>query len=236
MLMLVDGYPMSATAVSLRKSRAASFWQSTIGKKAVMAVTGAMMFLFIIGHLLGNLLVFAGRSRINAYAQFLHFDATLLWIVRSVLIIAVILHIIATVQLGVRNKRARPVAYSRREAINSSYASRTMYWSGPIVLAFIIFHLLQFTAGYIHPEATFIADDVYHNLVTGFRVWWVSAWYIFAIILLGFHLHHGLWSMFQSVGLAHPLHTLLLKKAALVIAILIVVGYISIPISIMLGS
>ena len=226
---------MNASAVSLRQNRTTSFWQSTNGKKVVMAVSGAIMFLFIIGHLLGNLLVFAGRETINAYAQFLHFDATLLWIVRGILIIAIILHIVATVQLALRNKRARPIGYSRRQAINSSYASRTMYWSGPIVLAFIIFHLLQFTAGTIHPETTFIPGDVYHNLVTGFRVWWVSAWYIFAIILLGFHLRHGLWSMFQSVGLAHPRHTPALKKAAFVIAVLIVLGYISIPIGIMLG-
>ncbi len=225
---------MSVAAPTPQINRAASFWQSTIGKKAVMAVTGAMMFLFIIGHLLGNLLIFAGREKINAYAAFLHFDDSALWIIRSTLILAIILHIVATVQLGMRSKRARPIGYSRKEAINSSYASRTMYWSGPIVLAFIIFHLLQFTAGIIHPESTYIAGDVYHNLVTGFRVWWVSAWYIFAIILLGFHLRHGLWSMFQSLGLAHPQHTLALKKAAFVVAVLIVSGYISIPICILL--
>ena len=110
-----------------------------------------------------------------------------------------------------------------------------MYWSGPIVLAFIIFHLLQFTAGYVHPEATFIGGDVYHNLVSGFQVWWVSAWYIFAITLLGLHLRHGLWSMLQSVGLAHSLsREKALKRVALLIAVLIVLGYISIPISIML--
>ena len=227
---------MIPPSVNVRPYRAVSFWQSTNGKKVVMAVTGAMMFVFVIGHLLGNLLVFAGRARINAYAQFLHFDNGLLWIVRSVLIIAVVLHIIATIELAVRNKRSRPIGYSRHEAVNSSYASRTMYWSGPIILAFIIFHLLQFTAGTIHPETTFIAGDVYHNLVTGFRVWWVAAWYIFAITLLGLHLRHGLWSMLQSVGLAHSLHReRVLKQVALLIAVVIVLGYISIPISIMLG-
>lgn len=226
---------MSPVLVNVRPYRTVSFWQSTIGKKVVMAVTGAMMFVFVIGHLLGNLLVFAGRAKINAYAQFLHFDNGLLWIVRSVLIIALVLHIIASIELAVRNKRARPISYSRHEAINSSYASRTMYWSGPIVLGFIIFHLLQFTAGYVHPEAMFIEGDVYHNLVFGFQVWWVSAWYIFAISLLGLHLRHGLWSMLQSVGLAHSLsREKALKRVALLIAVLIVLGYISIPISIML--
>ena len=227
---------MSATAADLHPYRVVSFWQSTNGKKIVMALTGAMMFLFVIGHLLGNLLVFAGRAQINVYAQFLHFDGTLLWLVRSILIVALVLHVVATVQLALRNKRARPIGYLRKEAINSSYASRTMYWSGPIVLAFIIFHLLQFTAGYIHPEATFIAGDVYYNLVTGFQVWWVSAWYVFAICLLGLHLRHGLWSMLQSVGLAHSLlKERVLKQVALIVAVLIVLGYISIPISILMG-
>jgi succinate dehydrogenase / fumarate reductase, cytochrome b subunit len=145
------------------------------------------------------------------------------------------LHIIATVQLALRTKRARPVGYSRKEAIASSYASRTMYWSGPIVLAFILFHLAQLTAGWIEPGAAFIPGDVYHNVVSGFQVWWVSASYIIAISLLGLHLRHGLWSMFQSLGIHQPQHTARLKTAALVIALLIVLGYISIPISVLLG-
>jgi succinate dehydrogenase / fumarate reductase cytochrome b subunit len=227
---------MSATSVNLYPYRVVNFWQSTNGKKVVMALTGVMMFLFVIGHLLGNLLVFAGRTRINAYAQFLHFDDSLLWTVRSILIIAATMHVVVTIQLALRNKEARPISYLRKEAINSSYASRTMYWSGPIVLAFIIFHLLQFTAGYIHPEMRFIPNDVYHNLVTGFRVWWVSAWYVFSISLLGLHLRHGLWSMLQSIGLAHSLRKeRALKQVALIVAVLIVLGYISIPISILLG-
>ena len=225
----------SAAEVSSQQNRIVTFWKSTNGKKVVMAVTGAMMFLFVIGHFLGNLQVFEGPEKINAYGHFLHSIGEVLWIVRITLILAIVLHITATIQLALRSKSARPIGYSRKEAINSSYASRTMYWSGPIVLAFIIFHLLQFTAGYIHPEARFVEGDVYQNLVSGFQVWWVSAWYIFAIILLGFHLRHGIWSMFQSVGLAHPRHTKTLKRAALLIATLIVLGYISIPISILLG-
>jgi succinate dehydrogenase / fumarate reductase, cytochrome b subunit len=227
---------MSATAADLHSYRVVGFWQSTNGKKVVMALTGVMMFLFVIGHLLGNLLVFAGRAQINAYAQFLHFDDSLLWIVRTILIIAATMHVVVTIQLALRNKEARPIGYLHKKAINSSYASRTMYWSGPIILTFIIFHLLQFTAGYIHPETKFIPNDVYHNLVTGFRVWWVSAWYVFAICLLGLHLRHGLWSMLQSIGLAHSLRKeRAFKRVALGISILIVGGYISIPISILLG-
>lgn len=225
----------TATVVEGRNHRAPGFWSSTNGKKAVMAVTGVILFGFVIGHLAGNLQIFEGREKINAYGKFLHSLGELLWPVRLVLIGAVILHITATVQLALAKKRARPVGYSRKQAISSSYASRTMYWSGPIVLAFIIFHLLQFTAGYVHPEAVYVQDDIFHNVVSGFRVWWVSLWYIFAISLLGMHLRHGIWSMFQSLGLNHPRHTPILKSAAFFIAILIVLGYISIPISILAG-
>ncbi len=226
---------MSTLAAAQPANRAPSFWASTVGKKIVMAVTGVIMFGFIIGHLLGNLQVFEGPAKLNAYGAFLHSIGELLWPVRIILLACVTLHIVATVQLALRKKAARPIGYSRKKAIASSYASRTMYWSGPIVAAFIIFHLLQLTAGYIHPGAAFIEGDVYHNVVSGFQVWWVSAWYIFAISLLGLHLRHGLWSMFQSVGIHQPQHTARLKQAAALIALLIVLGYISIPISVLLG-
>ncbi len=200
-----------------------------------MAVTGAMMFLFVIGHLLGNLQVFEGPAKINGYSHFLHTIGEVLWIVRITLIVAIILHITATVQLALRSKKARPIGYSRKEAINSSYASRTMYWSGPIVLAFVIFHLLEFTAGVIHPASRYIPGDIYHNVVAGFSVWWVSAWYIFSLLLLGLHLRHGLWSMFQTLGMNHPRHTPVLKQLALWITVLIIGGYISIPVSVLAG-
>lgn len=226
---------MSTAVASPRANRAPSFWQSTNGKKAVMAVTGAILFLFVSGHLLGNLQIYDGPARLNAYGRLLHNLGELLWIVRGFLLLCVGLHILAAAQLWLHDWNARPVGYAQKKSINSSYADRTMYWSGPIVLAFVIFHLLEFTAGVIHPQSRFIEGDVYHNVVAGFRVWWVSAWYIFSLILLGFHLRHGIWSMFQSVGLNHPRHTPALKQAALWLAILITAGYISIPISVLLG-
>src|SRR5450631_639720 len=226
---------MGAAGVIPHQVRPVSFWQSTNGKKVIMAVTGCMMFLFVIGHMLGNLQMFEAPEHINAYGHFLHNLGELLWLERGVMLLAIALHIITTVQLALRSKAARPVGYSRKEAINSSYASRTMYWSGPIVLAFIVFHLLQFTAGVLHPQATFVEGEVYANVVSGFQVWWVSIWYIVAVGLLCFHLSHGIWSMFQSVGLAHKRHTALLKIAAKAIAVLIFLGYSSIPISVLLG-
>jgi succinate dehydrogenase / fumarate reductase, cytochrome b subunit len=226
---------MGAAGVLPNPVSPVTFWQSTNGKKVIMAVTGCMMLLFVIGHMLGNLQMFEAPEHINAYGHFLHNLGELLWIERGIMLMAIALHIITTVQLALRSNAARPVGYSRKEAINSSYASRTMYWSGPIVLAFIIFHLLQFTAGVLHPQATFVEGDVYANVVSGFKVWWVSAWYIFSMCLLGPHLSHGIWSMFQSVGLAGKRQTPILKNAARLLATLIVLGYISIPISVLLG-
>lgn len=226
---------MATTVIGARDVRPARFWASTNGKKAVMAVTGFILFLFIIAHVIGNLQVFEGPAQINAYGRYLRAVPEILWAVRGVLILCVVLHIWASVALAARKVEARPVGYAKRENVSSSYASRTMYWSGPIILAFVIYHLLHLTAGVVQPGGPFIEGDVYHNIVTGFRVWYVSAWYIFSMVLLGFHIRHGAWSMFQSVGFNHPRHTPMLKTAALVLAIAITAGYIAIPVSVMAG-
>jgi succinate dehydrogenase / fumarate reductase cytochrome b subunit len=226
---------MATTVIGAREIRPARFWASTNGKKVVMAITGAILFLFVIGHMLGNLQVFEGPDKLNAYGHFLHGVPEILWAVRVTLIASVILHIWASVLLAVRKTQARPVDYAKRENVASSYASRTMFWSGPIVLAFVVYHLLHLTAGVIRPSGDFREGDVYHNVVAGFQVWYVSAWYIFSMILLAFHIRHGAWSMFQSVGINHPRHTPILKKAAAALAVIIAAGYISIPLSILLG-
>jgi succinate dehydrogenase / fumarate reductase cytochrome b subunit len=226
---------MATTVVGTRDIRPASFLASTNGKKVIMALTGVILFAFVIGHMIGNLQVYEGPERLNAYGHFLHAVPEILWVVRGGLLLAVGLHIWATIGLALRNNEARPVGYARKKNVASDYASRTMYWSGPIVLAFIIFHLLHLTAGMVHPGTEYIEGDVYHNVVAGFGVWWVSAWYIFSMILLGTHISHGAWSLFQSLGMNHPRHTPILKSAAAAIAIILVAGYISIPISVLLG-
>lgn len=226
---------MATTVLGIRETRPVRFWDSTNGQKVVMAITGAILFLFVIAHMLGNLQVFLGPAQLNAYGRFLHDVPEILWAVRVVLLASVILHTWSSVKLAARKLKARPIAYSTKENIASSYASRTMYWSGPIILAFVIFHLLHFTAGVLHPGFHFVEADVYHNVVAGFQVWYVSAWYIFSMILLGFHIRHGAWSMFQSLGINHPRHTPILKNAAAIVAVIIVLGYISIPSSVLLG-
>ena len=226
---------MATTVIGTRETRPVRFWDSTNGQKVVMAVTGAILFLFVIAHMLGNLQVFEGPDKLNGYGRFLHDVPEILWAVRLALLASVILHIWSSVKLAVRKLRARPTGYSKKESIASTYASRTMYWSGPIILVFVIYHLLHLTAGVVHPGSDFVEGDVYHNVVAGFQVWYVSAWYIFSMILLAFHIRHGAWSMFQSLGINHPRHTPILKKAAATLAVVIALGYISIPLSILLG-
>lgn len=198
-----------------------------------MAVSGCILFLFVLGHLIGNLQIYEGRATLDHYAVLLRVEPALLWFVRVVLLIMVVLHIWSSVLLAGRNLGARPVGYKRKKATTSSYASRTMYWSGPIILAYVIYHLLDFTFGTVNPH--YVPGDVYGNVVASFRVIPVSAFYIFAMILLCMHLYHGLWSMFQSLGMAHARYTPVLRRTAAAVATLIAIGYISIPVSVLAG-
>jgi succinate dehydrogenase / fumarate reductase cytochrome b subunit len=198
-----------------------------------MAVTGFILCGFIIGHLLGNLQIFLPPEKINNYAKMLRVIPELLWAARITLLVSVVLHIWASVQLALLQRKARPINYVKKANVNSTYASRTMMWSGPIILAFIIFHLLHMTFGVVHPGGPFSEHNVYNNVVTGFQVWPVSFFYIIAMIMLCYHLYHGLWSMFQSLGFSHPVYTPWLKLFAKVFAILIAIGNISIPVAVL---
>ena len=198
-----------------------------------MAVSGLVLFLFVLGHLIGNLQIYEGPEKLNNYAKFLRSMPALLWGVRITLIVMVVLHIWSSVQLALLKFDARPTGYVKKKATQSSYASRTMYWSGPIILAFVIYHLLDFTFGAVNPH--FEEGSVYANVVASFQLIPVSAFYIIAMLLLCLHLYHGLWSMFQSLGLSHPRFTPIVKRSAAVVAILIAAGNISIPVSVLVG-
>ena len=220
--------------------RAAGFYEAPIGKKAVMAVTGAILFSYVVGHMIGNLQIYsANHSQINWYAAFLHNPSNVipLWAIRAFLMGAVILHVTACTQLWLLNRAARPVAYVKKDDVPASYAARTMIWSGPIVGAFIVFHVLHLTCGAVLPthELGLNQPDVRYNVITGFQHPAVAGFYIVAMILLCMHLYHGLWSMFQSLGFSHPLYTPLVRKGAATVAILIAIGNCSIPIAAMAG-
>jgi succinate dehydrogenase / fumarate reductase, cytochrome b subunit len=225
---------MSATPVTF-SAESLRFWDTTVGKKAIMAVTGVILFGFVVGHLLGNLQIYQSPEKLNHYAATLHSLPTLLWGTRITLLVAVFLHIWASAKLWRLQRAARPIAYVKKVSLNSTYASRTMLWSGPILLAFIIFHLLHFTFGAVHPGAPFVEHDVYNNVVTGFQFWPTSLFYIIAMSMLCFHLYHGLWSIFQTLGISHPVYTPILRTLAKIVAIAIALGNISIPVAALLG-
>lgn len=213
--------------------KALRFYDSTIGKKAIMAVTGLILFGFVIAHMLGNLQVFLGMEVMNHYAATLRATPALLWSARMILLIAVALHIWASVQVAAIKKEARPIKYVKAGNVQASLASRTMMWSGPVIAAFVVYHLLHLTFGTVHPN--FVELHAYENLVNGFKVIPVAALYIAVMVLIGMHLSHGIWSMFQSLGFSHPRYTPIIKKFAAIIAWAIVAGFISIPLAVISG-
>jgi succinate dehydrogenase / fumarate reductase cytochrome b subunit len=220
-------------------------FESSLGKKYVMAVTGFMLFLFVVGHLVGNLQVFLGPEAINRYGHFLQSNYELVWPARIGLLVLVALHIWSAARLSLENRAARPVAYATYQPIGSTYASRTMLMSGLIVLAFVIYHLLHFTVQtqYINltgQDFTTFMDpekrhDIFKMMVVGFNNGWVSAFYILGMALLCLHLSHGVSSMFQSIGWNNETYRPVLDKAARALAVLIFLGYTSIPVAILLG-
>jgi succinate dehydrogenase / fumarate reductase cytochrome b subunit len=214
-------------------TRALTFYRSSIGKKVVMAITGLILFGFVIGHMLGNLQVFIGANQMNAYAAMLKANAALLWGVRLVLLVAVIWHIVAAVQLTRMSLRGRPEGYHYKDVIQADYAARTMRWSGPIIAVFVVYHLLHFTTGSVHPH--FNAHDVYRNVISGFRVWPVAVFYVIAMVALAFHLWHGVWSMFQTLGLINPKSDKLIHRLAAIATLAIAIGFISIPMAVLAG-
>src|SRR5213596_70275 len=218
----------------------AAFYRSSVGKKMIVAVTGVILILFVIGHLLGNLQIFLGPDWINCYSQHLHDLGPLLWAIRIFLLAAVTIHIYATIQLAIENRRPRPEPYVERDYVKASWASRHMVVSGLVVLAFIIFHLLHFTARKFNPQFPLLKldplnrYDVYSMMVYGFKNIYVSIFYVVGLLLLTLHLTHGSSSFFQSLGLNNQRLTPRLAIGGRILAWLLFIGYTSIPIAVLL--
>jgi succinate dehydrogenase / fumarate reductase, cytochrome b subunit len=215
--------------------------RSLVGKKAVMAVTGVILFLFVVGHLAGNLKVFQGPEHFNAYAEGLRtvgapFFARgqVLWAVRLILLASLFLHIWAAIVVTRASWAARPVGYHGLTPTETTYAARTMRWGGVIIFLYVIYHLLDLTFGAANPS--FVHGDVYHNLVASFQRWPVSALYIVAVVVVGLHINHGLWSAFQTLGLNRPPTFRWRRGVAGAIAALITAGYIAIPVAVLVGK
>jgi len=215
--------------------RSRTFLGSSIGKKVVMAATGLVLYGFVVGHMVGNFQIYLGPKAINEYGEFLrHFlHGQGLWIARASLLVAVGLHVWAAVVLTLANWSARPVGYRDWQASESTYASRTMIWSGPILAAFIVYHLAHFTLGTAHPA--FVDGDVFRNVVVGFQNPFASAFYVLAMVALGLHMYHGFWSMLHTLGLSHPRWNPVRRTASLVLAWVVVLGNVSIPLAVLAG-
>ena len=224
---------ISASGISLSGERTPRFLASVVGKKVVMAVSGFLLFGFVLAHLLGNLQFFEGPAKMDAYARFLRIEPAILWAARLTLLAAVAAHIWSAVQLALRKQAARPIGYLKKKAVSSTYASRTMYWSGPIVGSFIVYHLLDFTLGVVNPG--YQEGKVFQNVVHSFENPLIAGFYIFSMALLCTHLFHGAWSMLQTLGIGSPRYTPFLKTLAGGLSIVIFLGFISIPISVLLG-
>ncbi len=219
-------------------AQATGFYRSAVGKKVVMAITGLIGFAFVVGHLLGNLQFYLGPAVLNEYGAALRRNPGLLLMARVGLLIALVAHVVAAIQLTIQNSTARPHNYHQWQARKSTYSARTMKYSGPLLGVFIVYHLLHLTLGSVHPNFKHVSGDVpdtYHNVVVGFSSLPVSLSYMAAMAFLGFHMSHGIWSLFQSMGVNHPRYLPVVRKAAVAIAVVIVLANISIPIAVLLG-
>lgn len=224
----------SVTPVSApRASRLGALWNSAVGKKALMAVTGIVLFLFVLVHMIGNLQAFQGAEKLDHYAELLRISPPFLWFTRIVLLVAALVHAVAGIQLWSERQRARPVAYQDFRPVVSSTASRTMIWSGLLILGFVVYHLLDLTVGVVHPN--FQHGRVYANLVASLSRGIGVAIYLVAMIGLGFHLWHGLYSMFQSLGLSNRGTSVTIQKFAVAAAVIVMLGFSAVPLAVIVG-
>jgi succinate dehydrogenase / fumarate reductase cytochrome b subunit len=229
---------MSERALTVLGARRQGLYSTYVGKKYAMAVSGAVLMLFVFVHMLGNLKLYLGASELDTYSRWLRTAGepalpreTLLWIVRIVLLAAVVVHMHAAYSLTRVNRRARPEAYrSPRDYAAASFASRTMRWTGIIVALFVVFHLLDLTWGTANPD--FRAGDPYHNVVASFQRWPVAIAYIVANLALATHLYHGAASLFQSIGVLFRRR----HAFAIAFAAVIAVGNVSFPLAVLTGA
>jgi succinate dehydrogenase / fumarate reductase cytochrome b subunit len=224
-------------------NRLLALWSSVIGKKVVMALTGAALILFVIMHMVGNLKIFSGPIEINAYSHFLRevgwpefANGQVLWIARIVLLLCAFLHVTAAIQLTRMNWNARPVGYGTKKDVETTWGAITMRWGGVLLAVFIVFHLLHFTAGVVgFQPGQFEHLMVYQNVVAGFSVVPIALFYILAMCALCLHLDHGIWSALQTMGCVTSDNTKSIRMISRIVAVVIFAGFISVPISVLAG-
>ncbi|WP_406390199.1 succinate dehydrogenase [Streptomyces sp. NBC_00887] len=229
-----------ATRTDRRPSMTRTLWGSSVGKKMIMAVSGLIMLGYLSVHMLGNLKIFFGSDEFDHYAHwlrtlgepFLHYEWAL-WIIRVVLVAAVVLHAVSAYQLSRRDIRARPIAYVHKKA-RASYATRTMRWGGIILALFIVWHILDLTTGTVHTGG-FQSGHPYQNVLDTFSTWYGNAVYIVAVLAMGLHVQHGFWSAAQTLGVGNATRDRVLKTLADIFAVVLTVGFVSVPLAVMTG-
>jgi succinate dehydrogenase / fumarate reductase cytochrome b subunit len=215
-------------------SRLSLFWVSTVGKKVSMALSGIILFAYVVAHMLGNMQIYLGSEVINRYAHFLHANEGMLWGARIVLLAAVLIHAIAGIQLWARKREARPIPYRNKENIQATPASRTMIWTGVIIAVFIVYHVLDLTLGTAR-SAPYRDLDPAFNITQGFAQAPAAIAYIVAMVALGFHLWHGVYSMFGSLGLDSARYMNGIRRIAAFAATVIALANISVPVAVLTG-
>jgi succinate dehydrogenase / fumarate reductase cytochrome b subunit len=215
-------------------------FRTAVGKKAVMAVSGIVLFGFVVAHLLGNLKIYQGAETLNTYAEHLRTmgepilpRSGLLWILRSALLLAVGLHLWAAWETTRQSWAGRPTRYQVFSPVAATYAARTMRWGGVLILLYVLFHLADLTWGTVNPG--FVPGDVYRNTVASFQRWPVAALYVVANVALGLHLYHGLWSFFQSLGWNNPKYNAWRRHFATAFAWIVTIGNVSFPVAVLTG-
>lgn len=209
--------------------RALTLHQTTIGKKVIMALSGLIIVGFVVGHFLGNLNLYRGQQALDDYAHFLQSLTPVLWGTRLALLFAFGAHIWSAFSLWSRNTKARGSRYKKNQDLATDYAARTMYWSGPILLLFVIYHLLHFTILPAHP------GEVYRNVVEGFQNPLIAGVYMVGNVALGFHIFHGIFSALQTLGANHPRFNKYRRDLAIAVSAAITIGNLSFPISVLAG-
>ncbi|HEX4725645.1 MAG TPA: succinate dehydrogenase cytochrome b subunit [Pseudonocardiaceae bacterium] len=231
---------MAVDTATQKQARARAFWSTTIGKKTVMAVSGLVLVLFLLAHMLGNLKIFFGQGDFDGYAAWLRtigepvlHNTWFLWLQRAVLLVAVVAHVTAAIQLSIRDRRARPVHYTHRQRPQATFATSTMRWGGVVIALFVVWHVLDLTVGVVNPD--FEAGRPYHDVVVDFQVWWIDLIYIAAVAALGLHVNHGFWSAAQSLGVNRPTRERTIRAVGSTLAFAITAGFILVPVGVMTG-
>jgi succinate dehydrogenase / fumarate reductase cytochrome b subunit len=217
-------------------------YRTTVGKKMLMAGSGIVLVGFVLAHMVGNLKIFLGRTELDSYAQGLRTlgepifpEGSLLWALRTMVFAAFVIHIACAIQLSLRSRAARKIRYQKTDHVKADIPAVTMRWGGLFLALFVVFHLANFTWGNIHPGYTYVRGHVYNNVVGTFKQWWMTLIYLVMMGALGLHLFHGTWSMFQTLGWNNRRWNTIVRRATAALAVIIVLGFISVPIAVYAG-